>query len=88
MPTEARRAVSRIAAELSALQKLVVEKQAELAAAEAEVVAEDLILRRDPVQTLDPDAASLVFALLPVDSRLRCREVCRGWRAFLADARH
>jgi len=23
-----------------------------------------------------------------VDSRLRSREVCRGWRAFLADARH
>jgi len=23
-----------------------------------------------------------------VDSRLRCREVCRGWRAFLTDARH
>jgi len=22
------------------------------------------------------------------NSRLRCREVCRGWRAFLADARH
>jgi len=37
---------------------------------------------------LFPELASLVFAQLPVDSRLRCREVCRGWRAFLADARH
>jgi len=35
-----------------------------------------------------PELISLVFALLPVDSRLRCREVCRGWRAFLSDARH
>jgi F-box domain len=36
---------------------------------------------------LFPELASLVFALLPVDSRLRCREVCRGWRAFLAGVR-
>jgi hypothetical protein len=26
-----------------------------------------------------------VFALLPVDARLRCREVCRGWRAVLQE---
>jgi len=37
---------------------------------------------------LFPELVSAIFALLPVDSRLRCREVCRGWRAFLADARH
>jgi len=37
---------------------------------------------------LFPELASAIFAQLPVDSRLRCREVCRGWRAFLADARH
>jgi hypothetical protein len=27
-----------------------------------------------------------IFALLPVDQRLRCLEVCRGWRAALSDA--
>jgi len=37
---------------------------------------------------LFPELALAIFALLPVDWRLRCREVCRGWRAFLADARH
>jgi hypothetical protein len=26
-----------------------------------------------------------VFTLLPVDARLRCREVCRGWRAVLRE---
>jgi hypothetical protein len=26
-----------------------------------------------------------IFALLPVDQRLLCREVCRGWRAVLGD---
>jgi len=36
---------------------------------------------------LFPELISAIFALLPVDSRLRCREVCRGWRAFLADVR-
>ncbi len=29
--------------------------------------------------------ALAVFALLPVDARLRCREVCRGWRAVLRE---
>jgi hypothetical protein len=29
--------------------------------------------------------ALAVFALLPVDARLRCREVCRGWRAVLLE---
>jgi hypothetical protein len=27
-----------------------------------------------------------LLALLPVDQRLRCAEVCRGWRALLSDA--
>jgi hypothetical protein len=26
-----------------------------------------------------------IFSLLPVDQRLRCAEVCRGWRAVLSD---
>jgi hypothetical protein len=30
--------------------------------------------------SLPPPLAGAVFALLPVDTRLRCREVCRAWR--------
>jgi hypothetical protein len=30
------------------------------------------------------EALTLVFSLLPVDARLRCREVCRAWRDALA----
>jgi hypothetical protein len=26
-----------------------------------------------------------IFSLVPADTRLRCREVCRGWRATLDD---
>jgi hypothetical protein len=34
-----------------------------------------------------PHALALyVFSLLPVDQRMRCAEVCRGWRAMLSDA--
>jgi len=39
----------------------------------------------DPVEVLLPEVVRLVFLLLPVDARLRCREVCRGWRDFLED---
>jgi hypothetical protein len=35
---------------------------------------------------LAPLPPNLVFALIPVDTRLHCREVCRGWRAALSDA--
>jgi hypothetical protein len=34
---------------------------------------------------LPPALALAIFALLPVDARLRCREVCRGWRAVLRE---
>jgi hypothetical protein len=34
---------------------------------------------------LPPSLALAIFALLPVDARLRCREVCRGWRAVLLE---
>jgi bacterioferritin-associated ferredoxin len=34
-----------------------------------------------------PHALALyIFSLLPVDQRMRCAEVCRGWRAALSDA--
>jgi hypothetical protein len=34
---------------------------------------------------LPPALALAIFALLPVDARLRCHEVCRGWRAVLRE---
>jgi hypothetical protein len=34
---------------------------------------------------LPPAIVLAVLALLPVDARLRCREVCCGWRAALSD---
>jgi hypothetical protein len=33
-----------------------------------------------------PNVIALLFSLLPLDTRLRAREVCRGWRLFLQDA--
>ena len=33
-----------------------------------------------------PNVVALFFSLLPLDARLRAREVCRGWRFFLEDA--
>ena len=33
-----------------------------------------------------PNVVALLFSLLPLDARLRAREVCRGWRFFLEDA--
>jgi len=41
----------------------------------------------DLVDVFPIELASLVFAQLPVDSRLRCREVSPAWRAFLSDTR-
>ena len=32
-----------------------------------------------------PNIVALLFSLLPLDARLRAREVCRGWRFFLKD---
>ena len=32
-----------------------------------------------------PNVVSRLFSLLPLDARLRAREVCRGWRFFLED---
>ena len=40
---------------------------------------------RDPVAALPPALALRVFALLPLDIRLRCAEVCRAWHKALAD---
>jgi len=81
-----------IAAQLAKLadaQALARAKEDALAAAKRALrEAETEALKQLVLAPLFPELASLVFALLPVDARLRCREVSRGWRAFLADARH
>jgi hypothetical protein len=40
---------------------------------------------RDLFATLPHALVVALFALLPVDTRLRCAEVCRAWRATLTD---
>jgi hypothetical protein len=40
----------------------------------------------DPFAALPHALLLALFALLPVDQRMRCAEVCRGWRALLSDA--
>jgi hypothetical protein len=41
--------------------------------------------RAPPACAASAEALALVFALLPVDVRLRCREVCTSWRHVLSD---
>jgi len=82
--TEARRAVARLAAELATREAAVAETQLQLAAAEAAVAEEDALVSA-VLAPLPADLVRLVFLLLPADVRLRSREVCRGWRAFLSD---
>jgi len=75
-------------AQLAAATTQVEAKRRQLAAAQRALrEREDEALKQLVLAPLFPELASLVFALLPVDSRLRCRKVCRGWRAFLADVR-
>jgi hypothetical protein len=38
-----------------------------------------------PLPALPRAVVHAIFALLPADTRLRCSEVCRGWRAALLD---
>jgi len=75
-------------AHLAAAAVLVEDKRGQLSAAQRALrEREDEALKQLVLAPLFPELASLVFAQLPVDSRLRCREVSRGWRAFLADVR-
>ena len=37
------------------------------------------------LDALPPTVVHKIFLLLPVDARLRCSEVCRAWRALIAD---
>lgn len=43
-------------------------------------------LARYTLAPLPRDVVAKIFLALPVDARLRCIEMCRAWRAFLADA--
>ena len=61
-------------------------KRAELAAL-ALLVQEEEELAHGALAPLPSELAFAVFMLLPLDSRLRCREVCRAWRACLEDVR-
>jgi F-box-like/Leucine Rich repeat len=59
---------------------------ARLTAALAEVLARaeaEAALTSGVLPPLPSDVLELIFCLLPVDVRLRCREVSRSWRAFL-----
>ena len=45
------------------------------------------LVPQPPFAPLPCELAALIFKLLPVDTRLRCREVSRGWRDALEDFR-
>jgi hypothetical protein len=51
----------------------------------AEVVERQTSRRRAQLAPLPYALVLAIFSLLPVDQRLRCAEVCRGWRAALSD---
>ncbi len=58
------------------------------ARARARALARERAASAHPRTALAPLPLALaltIFALLPVDQRLRCLEVCRGWRATLVD---
>jgi hypothetical protein len=42
---------------------------------------------RNPFAALPLEVTAAIFALLPPDTRLLCRGVCRGWRDALSEAR-
>ena len=54
--------------------------------AEAEVAGTPKA-RFDPVCSLPPELVERIFLDVPLDDRLRGREVCSGWRAFLGRPR-
>jgi len=77
-------------AELASVQALVTAKQGRLFDAkrmlrnhEDDALAKHLVLSPLPAELV-----TKIFLRLPLDTRLRCREVSRGWCAFLADVRH
>ena len=85
---ERRDELRRLRFELAAAVALVAVKRGELGSAKRALrECEDEALKQLVLLPLFPELVALIFQLLPVDSRLRCREVCRSWCAFLADPR-
>ena len=68
---------------LSQLTEALAETQTELAAVQARV-DEERRLALTVFPSLPTEVVELIFSFLPVDSRLRAREVSRGFLAFLA----
>jgi len=75
-----------LARHVAAASAVIADLRRELAAAE-HAAADEPVLALNTLSPLLPELVRLVFALLPADSRLRCRQVCRAWRAFLAERR-
>jgi len=72
---------------LAATKQRLADKRRELAAARrAQRECEIEPLKQLVLAPLPTDLVRLIFLLVPADARLRCREVSRGWCAFLADA--
>jgi len=92
-------ATRRLSQEVAAAEAAVAQSRSRRQTAEAEAAlaakrallslsraCEDEALKQLVLAPLPTELIRLVFLLLPADSRLRSREVSRGWYAFLADA--
>lgn len=51
------------------------------------VVESERRLRCEVLSPLPSNAVESIFLCLPMDMRMRCREVCRPWFAFLEERR-
>ena len=69
----------------SAAERELERQQAALTAAQERVETERA-LAAAVLPPLPSDALELIFSLLPVDVRLRCREVSRSWRSSLSSS--
>ena len=78
---EAQRALAALAATFAA-------KRAELVALQAAalgVVEREEALSLEVFSALPRELVRYIFSLVPVNQRMRCREVCPEWRAFLEE---
>ena len=82
MATPADKQVDAALAQLAQAQQHLANAQLHLANAQ-ERVRQQRLLEASALLPLGCDELEMIFLLLPVNSRLRCREVCRAWRAFL-----
>ena len=82
MASAAEQELQELNEDLEELKEVLEERKAALAATRRRVASERA-LAATVLPPLPSDAVELIFSLLPVDVRLRCREVSRAWRAFL-----